>query len=403
MTLGNFTDAFQRRDLSKMSIGFLQEVGTVSKQLLIKHLVHRTGHAKSTAIKAIREHGRYLEREFWDMCFESLKHYAETGVQMYILGKGIRTVYPVLAYCVGDDPALHRYTGVYECNATYTCILCNYSVAKDGIYRPELQVRRDPAVVQEATILAIAGYRKKNTRTPLLQVERDAMKLLDATSLHYIPNATFGVPMGHFAVGQPNHIFRCPNDILHTFMCGLCKNVVMWIITIVIAVSRSREFEFCQGIFDSRIASFKDLAKLPNITTSYFPKGVCYLSENKTTKDKERATGTAAGFRSCEFVPLMIMMYFAIGVKGDVLPNTQHFQFKNNIRVNTNITQVALTAISTVLDCYFAVRTSPLTQERIDIIQAKNMDMARHFIALNQMKQYALGVEDPPLPVSRYV
>ena len=201
MTMGNFTDAFQRTDLSKMSIGFLQEIGSVSKQVLLKHLVHRTLHCKTSAIKAINNFGLFLENDFWDVCFASLKEYAVSGVRMYILGKGICTIYPVLAYCVGDDPALHRYTGVFEGNAHHTCISCKYSVRKHGMFRPDLQEWRDPLLIYENAIIAISGQNNKNTGVPILQVERVAMKFMKSQSLHCLPNATFGVPMGEFAVG----------------------------------------------------------------------------------------------------------------------------------------------------------------------------------------------------------
>jgi hypothetical protein len=41
------------------------------------------------------------------------------------------------------------------------------------------------------------------------------------------------------------------------------------------------------------MASFRDLPKLPNITQTYFLKGVCFLNKNKSTADKCKSTGGA--------------------------------------------------------------------------------------------------------------
>ena len=116
MSLGNFSDALHRLDISKMSIGFLEEINPLSRKILIKHLLHRGNNFGKTSATndAIKEFSRLLEREYWDMCFEPIRKYETSGVPMYILGRGVCNIFPRLAYCVGDDPALHRYCGIYE-------------------------------------------------------------------------------------------------------------------------------------------------------------------------------------------------------------------------------------------------------------------------------------------------
>jgi hypothetical protein len=402
MTLGNFTDDLQRRDVSKMSIGFIPDIGLISKELLLKHLVQKTGHSKTSAIAAIKEHKRLIEREYWDLCFSSIKKYAERGLPMYILGKGLCTVFPVLAYCVGDDPALHRYCGVYEGNALHSCIYCKYSVKDDGIYDPNLQRPRQPDVIAETIILARSGELKKAARQRLLQIEINAMEDMKGQGLHNIPNATLGVPMGFLSPGVRNHVYRSPCDILHTFECGICKNVSLWIISLVLLISKVPRFKFSSGILDARVASFKDLPKLPNVTQTYFLKGICFISSNKSAADKTKSTGGAGGFRSCEFVPLLLQLYFAIGVNGDVLPNTPTFRFSNEIQVG-NITKITLKCLSKVLDCFFSLRISPITEQRVHIIQDKMMDMSQYYIALYQLLDRASGREVPRLPLSRKI
>jgi hypothetical protein len=402
MTLGNFSDDLQRRDISKMSIGFIPDISFISKELILKHLLEKTGYSKTAAKEAIKTHKRLIEREYWDLCFSSIKKYAETGVHMYILGKGLCNVFPVLAYCVGDDPALHRYCGVYEGNALHSCIYCNYSVKDDGIYNPNQQRPRQPDMIRQACSLARSGELKKAARQRLLQIEINAMEVLKARGLHNIPNATWGVPMGYVAPGVLNHVFRSPCDILHTFECGICKNVCLWTISLVLLISKVPRYKFSAGMLDGRIACFKDLPKLPNVTQTYFLKGICFISSNKSAADKTKSTGGAGGFRSCEFVPLLIQLYFAIGVNGDIFPTTPTFRISNEIQVG-NMSKIILTCISKVLDCFFSTRISPLTAQRVDIIQNKMMDMSQYYIALYQLLDTSSGREVPRLPLSRKI
>ena len=49
-----------------------------------------------------------------------------------------------------------------------------------------------------------------------------------------------------------------------------------------------------------------------------------------------------------------------------------------------NATKIVQTALSAVMECYFAIRTSPLTTERIKVIKQKLNNMYVHFIALFQ-------------------
>ena len=65
-----------------------------------------------------------------------------------------------------------------------------------------------------------------------------------------------------------------------------------------------------------------------------------------------------------------------------------------------NVTLIVMTAISTLLDCYFEVRRSPMTHDIIRGVRMKIDLMVTHFIALNQcMKR--MTDKDVTLPNSR--
>lgn len=263
---------------------------------------------------AVKQFGLFLEREFWDMCYEPLRQYERTGVKMHILGKeGICTVFPVLAYFVGDGPARHRYSLVYEGNANMSCIRCLYNPKTDGIFDADVQVLRDAvAILNDQHVTEPALIRKQSGGHCTVQ-EIYAENSLKDQCVHRILTPTAGVPMGWLSADQGNNVFQSPCDILHTFMCGLIKNVVLWTTFIVSAVSKvSPRFKRGLGILDSRIASMNDFCDMPNITWSYFRKGVSFISKCKGKKDNLKSTGSAGGFRSCEYVSMLFQIFLAV-------------------------------------------------------------------------------------------
>ena len=226
------------------------------------------------------------------------------------------------------------------------------------------------------------------------------MEYLKNNCVHFLLNATSSVNMGLVDVNERNSLLFTPPDLLHTFMCGLFKNVTLWIITIISQISKSKDFIFSQNMFDARISSFKDICKVSNVTISYFRKGICYLSKNKTKKEKSYSTGGAGGLRSCEFVCIVLQMFFAIGLDGKILPNTPRYIINRDYVVG-NITEMVLIAITTLLDAYFSIQMSPVTRDRIQLIKFKIQKMSKHFIILYQLMLKFCEQEEIDLPHSR--
>ena len=69
-----------------------------------------------------------------------------------------------------------------------------------------------------------------------------------------------------------------------------------------------------QQLLDSRISSYCDWVKLKNVTTTYFRKGVTAVLANSSMKDKSQTTGGGGGYRSCEFVSLLLQLFFAVSL-----------------------------------------------------------------------------------------
>ena len=283
MTMGNFSDSLQRKDIGKMSLGFIPDLGPINSEVLVKHLIENTPLKKTAAKDEIIRFKRILEKTFWNVIFHSLRQYEHTGIRMYILGHAEPClVFPRLAYCVGDDPALHVFCGVKT--GDRSCLHCQYNPKTDGLFNLARRILRDPDRMKVLYDLVESGISKKQRREPIIGVERDAMDTISNLGLQLERNATFeGVPMGGFSDHERNHVYRSPCDLLHTWECGVIKNCVLWTVSIVINISTlDPTFKYSKALLDERI---------PNVTTAYFTNGICWISKDKTRKEKSNSTG----------------------------------------------------------------------------------------------------------------
>ena len=287
----------------------------MSKDALLKHLMTNGGRkfSKSSANKAIKQFQLIIEREFWLLAFDSMMKYEKTGVMLHLLGLGVRRVFFRLCYVVGDNPALNRFCGIYEGNALKSCIKCLYSMKKDGLFDPTKKIVRNARLTFEHQGIGEEGYKRWLMGGAYTEEEKLSMKWLRDRCVQSIRNATCDVPMGFLNANIRNHILHSPCDILHTFECGIFKNVILWTLTIISNISKSNKYyEFSQYVLDSRIARNRFLCKLSNVTTTYFRKGITFIQSNKTSSEKAQTTGGAGGFRSCEFVSMLIQMFFSV-------------------------------------------------------------------------------------------
>ena len=399
-TYGIFSDALQQKDISKTSLGYINDLSDQSKELLCRHLCTHGPYSKTNAEKAVAAFGRKIERDFWLLLFEVIIKYQHTGVRMHVLGQGIRTVIIHLAFFVGDDPAIHRYCGLYEGNALRTCVRCLYSLRRNGLFIPDdVDLRSHTEMVALTTQGEVAQLRKEQALR-LSAEQKITMDRLKELGVHPLPQCCDNVPMGLNTPETSNTVLNTPPDTLHTWCCGIMRNVLLWTVSIIMNMSKFRGYEQNRGLFDSRVASFRHLPKLPNVTTTYFRGGITCISKNKTSKQRQATTGGAAGYRSCEFVPALIFTSLAIGFKGDVVPTSSTFTISATITVG-NITKIIQSCISTMLDAYFEVLASPLTAERIANVQLKLNKMSLHFMSLWQVMNKVAQVEKITLPASR--
>ena len=98
-----------RRTESKFCIGYIPDLGElISFDSVIKHLMEVCDFNITRAKQAIKEFTLHIEQEYWREFLEPIKHGFKHGYKIHILGHGVKTIYPVIPFAAGDDPALHR-------------------------------------------------------------------------------------------------------------------------------------------------------------------------------------------------------------------------------------------------------------------------------------------------------
>jgi len=320
--MANFSSELLRKDISKMSLGFIEGLDGISEDMLVKHLMEKGNNFNKTrALLSIKAFRLEIERDYWTLVFDSIKNHEETGVKMYILGRpGVQTIFIRFACVIGDDPALHRFCGIKESNAMRSCIRCLYSARKDGIYCEATTKLRQYEDLEYYTIKAEIFNRKKLNGERLSERETTILKKLQNQSVQAMKIGCNGVPMGFIDFNIKNNVYiSSPNDILHGFLAGIIRNVIIWTMNIVHNLVRisGRDHTYIKyansrGTLDNRVASFKYLPKMPNMVNAYFRKGCSFINKGKKKKDLKRSTAGVPGLRSLEFITLLLQMYLSV-------------------------------------------------------------------------------------------
>jgi hypothetical protein len=313
-SIANFSSELLRKDISKMSLGFIAGLDGITDDLLIKHLCQKgKKFSKSSAEVSIRKFKLIIEREFWKLIFASLKRYEESGVKMYILGQQrLVTVFIRFAFVVGDDPALHRFCGVKEGNSLRSCIRCLYSAKKDGLYNENECRIRQAEELEYYTALGEMLENRKKEGVILSDRENSILQKLKNQCIHPIALGCNQVPMGFIEEGIKNNVYRSsPCDILHGFLAGIIRNVIIWTMNIIHNLSRINK-SHVRGLLDARVATFMYWPKMPNMVNTYFRKGCSFINKSKKLSEMKRSTAGVPGLRSLEFISLLLQMYLSV-------------------------------------------------------------------------------------------
>ena len=323
-TLGWYSKKLFQKDISKFVIGYIEKIENVSESILINHLVIVCNMSTTKAKKNISLFKKNVFLEFWKFCIEQIQPAATNGMTMKVLGvDGTNTFYPRIAFHVGDDPAQHDVSSI-KCGSMvrHPCIMCNYDLRQSEPYVFNMNNFRNLNVelVNEIQMAELI-YLKDLKGIPKGVGEKDFLENLENKGYHPISNPFFNAPFG-----PNNSIYNSPPDLMHLYSAGLIKSVLLWTLTIIDAVSKydgkdynykydGKDYNFSQnaGIFDIRLQQFPIMPRnIPHLYMVRFKKGLMYIAENKTGKEKSLATGSGGNFRSSEYVAALFQTRFAV-------------------------------------------------------------------------------------------
>jgi hypothetical protein len=129
------------------------------------------------------------------------------------------------------------------------------------------------------------------------------------------------------------------------------------------------QFVYASRAVDAGLRLFPYVPSTPHVANVFFKKGVMSMVGGASRNEKTLAAHSMGKIPSSHFVTMLLMLYFVIGDKGYVLPNTKDFMYKKpkgggavNLK---NVTEKVLTAIRSILDLYFECKKSAHTDSSL--------------------------------------
>ena len=118
-----FSNSKAAQNISKFTLGQIPSLKIDG--LHFQHLVSVAKFSHEKAKAEIHRLYRDIAKMFWKIALASVNAAADCGVNMFVLGQGIRRVYPRIPFVKGDEPAQKVHCTFYNSsNASFQCPLC---------------------------------------------------------------------------------------------------------------------------------------------------------------------------------------------------------------------------------------------------------------------------------------
>ena len=101
-SIGNYSDEMLRKDFTKICLGYIPYLDSKCIISITDHLIINVGMSATDAKAEISRFSIEIDNQFWSRiisCFAVNR----TGKELYILGRGLTTVFPMLAIFVGKS------------------------------------------------------------------------------------------------------------------------------------------------------------------------------------------------------------------------------------------------------------------------------------------------------------
>jgi len=374
-TIGNFSNELITQDISKCTISYIPNLKKINEGKILKHLqtIYKT---KEEACKQMKLFHMQVTRTVWEYIVNIVNHYWLNGVNMHVLGQGVKCFYPCVAYFAGDLPQQHEVVGVRE-KGRYGCTYCMYDTFACAKYNAHSHISRHYDNIYNDIKRAEVIANKVSKKMLIMKHEERILNDINLKCIHPILSPFHACPFGY-----NTHLFNFTGpDLLHVFCGGLMKSMAKFVLSIVYFIGHNKLFDTklqsnnnrYHGkhiTFDDRIDRFPRISTMPHLNWTRFKGGILrHHTERGTTTGVLHATGSFGGFRSTSFISLMFQILYALG--NDVIPDYGTFNIRNNTVTIKNPGKKVKLAIILLLDVYFECKRKFWDHNSINSLQVK--------------------------------
>jgi len=391
-TLGNFSQELITKDISKGTISYIPNLRDLHEDKIVKHL-RKIYPTLDSAKKAYRSFERHITRTVWDYIIKEINSWWQVGINMYVLGQGVKLFHPCVSFMVGDMPSQNDAAGIKNsAKVRYPCTFCLYDAWKAKKYSVRTDVQRtyrDSNILEKVKKAEIILNRVGDNMdgTMILPSDKEK-KLLDRVNiLCMVPmrNAFQDAPMGY-----KGDIFNAtPPCLLHVFCGGLMKTLTKFIISIVEGICSPKyitnlttnmthgEYYNKHVLFNDRIDCFPYTTRMPHLNWTRFKGGI--LKHNCKPKQVLYATGSFGGFRSTSFISLLVQILYSLG--DDIIPESGHYRLRNGREAKDPGKRIKV-AVVLLLDVYFDSKRRQWSDDNISTFRANVTKLYDSFISV---------------------
>ena len=112
---------------------------------MISHIMNKLNISKTKAVKEISKFELLIDRTLYKYLVKQINVAWVQGIRFHVLGYGLLTFYPCIAFFCGDDPCQHRISGMQEGNTRHGCVYCLYPTLTGVVYDSKVHLPRDAA------------------------------------------------------------------------------------------------------------------------------------------------------------------------------------------------------------------------------------------------------------------
>jgi hypothetical protein len=366
--------------------------------------------------------GSSIVRLFYE-CLSTLLDYKESGV-VVALGsvpninslpsERLVHLYFVLISFFSDEPAKNKISGPNYMAGVSMCTICtspsclcdevgiSYAFRDDKKYN-ELAILLE-TVMMDDIVCALSKLPRTKDEKIARKFFVNSMKLLGVAPGDNILHRFFEDNLSGYSFFDSQRV-----DYLHVWLKGFIEKLICIVCQIFVLCGKlDASYRNNMAILDQRLASYQKIQTQHISKHVNFPNGVQKVVD-PTLKTKKKTTANAMqsiGLEGWKLPSLLIQILFAIGVDGNLLPNTEDWYLRYVLRnkhqvhidseIAINISKTCISAISAVLEVTFSFSGTSISSEQLKDLELKICNSRVHFEKVSRLlRRVSLLGEDP--------